>query len=380
MKARLAAVAVAAGVLSGCGGHAHHAWPLPAADLSGTRAAMGAIDSHNVARLTPRWRFSLRAVPSYSGVFASTPVADRTTVYVQDLRSNVFALDRSTGALRWTKRYDERNDGPNGLALAAGRVYGATDTDAFALDASTGHELLAPAPHKWRGAVRERRPGRLEGRRLPGHDRLLPVRARRDLRARCGHRQGALEVRDHQESVAPPDAGRRRRDLVPGLDRLTRPALRRDRESDAVGRHARVPERRRLPGPRALHRFVGRPRRAERPPALVRPGHAARRARLRLRGDADPGAAGRQGRRLRRRQGRARDRLGSADAEAAVGVRRRLAPRRSRPVAAAARDRLSRPARRGRDADGVRSGPPLRPGRRPLWLGPGDGKPGRDHA
>ncbi len=165
MKSRLAAVAVAVGILSGCGGHARHAWPLPAADLSGTRAADGAIDSHNVGKLTPRWRFPLRAAPSYSGIFASTPVADRTTVYVQDLRSNVFALDRSTGALRWSRRYDARNDGPNGLALADGRIYGATDSDAFALDASTGHELwrrhltgrteqfVNVAPVVWRGLV-----------------------------------------------------------------------------------------------------------------------------------------------------------------------------------------------------------------------------------
>ena len=56
----------------------------------------------------------------------------------QDLRSNVFALDRSTGALRWERRYHARNDGPNGLAVTSDGVYGATDTDAFALDADTG--------------------------------------------------------------------------------------------------------------------------------------------------------------------------------------------------------------------------------------------------
>src|SRR5581483_6637287 len=103
--------------------------------------------------------------PSFSGIFASTPVADSDTVYVQDLRSNVFALDRVTGTLRWAHHFDARNDGPNGLAVDDGRVYGATDESAFALAAANGRELwrrhltsateqfvdVAPVP--WHGAL-----------------------------------------------------------------------------------------------------------------------------------------------------------------------------------------------------------------------------------
>jgi alcohol dehydrogenase (cytochrome c) len=138
-----AALAAAAGVLCGCGARdGGGTWPLPNGDLAGTRAASGStIDADSVARLGVRWRFRLTARPSFSGSFASTPVADRDTVYVQDLRSNVFALDRGTGALRWARRFRARNDGPNGLAVDSERVYGATDADAFALSASTGKEL-----------------------------------------------------------------------------------------------------------------------------------------------------------------------------------------------------------------------------------------------
>jgi outer membrane protein assembly factor BamB len=115
--------------------------------------------------LEVRWRFRLTAAPSFSGIFASTPVADATTVYVQDLRSNVYALDRPTGKLRWTRRYRARNDGPNGLAVDDRRVYGATDSEAFALAASTGRELwrrhltsateqfVDVAPVVWNGLV-----------------------------------------------------------------------------------------------------------------------------------------------------------------------------------------------------------------------------------
>lgn len=141
-------------------------WRLPNSDLAGTRTAPGAtVDAAAAAGLRARWRFVFRASPSFSGIYASTPVADRTTVYIQDLRSNVFALERSTGTLRWERRYNARNDGPNGLAVDGRRVFGATDTDAFALSIATGRELwrrhltsateqfVDIAPVVWRGLV-----------------------------------------------------------------------------------------------------------------------------------------------------------------------------------------------------------------------------------
>ena len=152
---------------AGCGGqHGGGNWPLPNADLAGTRAALDAkIDSGNVPRLRVRWRFPFHARRSYSGIFASTPIVAGDTVYVQDLRSDVFALDRATGTLRWQRLYGFRNDGPNGLAFGDGRIYGGTDTDAFALDAKSGRELwrrhltsateqfVDVAPVYWHGLV-----------------------------------------------------------------------------------------------------------------------------------------------------------------------------------------------------------------------------------
>jgi alcohol dehydrogenase (cytochrome c) len=162
-----AAAVLALSVLSGCGGNSQErAWTLPAADLSGTRAAAETtVDAGSAGRLKPRWRFRLTARPTPSGVFASTPVAQGDTVYVQDLQSNVFALDRSDGAVRWTHTFSAPNEGPNGLAVDGGRVYGATDSDAFALDAESGRALwrrhlvnvrerfvdIAPVP--WKGLV-----------------------------------------------------------------------------------------------------------------------------------------------------------------------------------------------------------------------------------
>jgi outer membrane protein assembly factor BamB len=130
-------------LLSGCGSQERRApWPFSNGDLTSTRAAAGAdIDAGNVGKLRVRWRFRLTGKPGFSGIFASNPVVVGDTVYVQDLRSDVFALDRTKGAVRWTHRYHAPNDGPNGLAVERDRVYGATDSDAFALSASTGREL-----------------------------------------------------------------------------------------------------------------------------------------------------------------------------------------------------------------------------------------------
>ena len=163
----MAVATAVASLLSGCGAqHEQTTWTLPNGDLAGTRDAAGSsIGAGNVGQLEARWRFRFTAKPTYSGVFASTPVADRDTVYVQDLGSNVFALDRGTGALRWERRYRAPNGGPNGLAVDRRRVYGATDAEAFALSKSTGKELwrrhltgpteqfVQVAPVVWEGLV-----------------------------------------------------------------------------------------------------------------------------------------------------------------------------------------------------------------------------------
>jgi outer membrane protein assembly factor BamB len=158
--------ALVVSLLSGCGGRTHRTWPVASGDLAGTRAASGsAIGGDNVAGLHIRWQFPLTAKRRLSGVFASNPVVDEDTVYVQDLRSNVFALNRSTGTVRWAQRFRTSKATPNGVVVDGGRVYGATDADAFALSASNGrelwyvqlankHEQLADvAPVAWNGLV-----------------------------------------------------------------------------------------------------------------------------------------------------------------------------------------------------------------------------------
>ena len=79
---------------------------------------------------------------SINGTFAAQPVTspDRV-VYLQDLDSNVSAVDLQTGRVLWKRAYNSQDIGPNGVTYAGGRVYGASAKFAFALDATTGKEV-----------------------------------------------------------------------------------------------------------------------------------------------------------------------------------------------------------------------------------------------
>jgi outer membrane protein assembly factor BamB len=126
--------------LSGCGAaDGRGSWPLPNRDDASTRddAASG-IDRGNVGSLHVVWRFRIPTAPNESGALTATPVVSGGVVYVQDMKSNVYALDLATGKVRWRRLLDATNPGPNGLAVSGGRVYGATDAAGFALDARTG--------------------------------------------------------------------------------------------------------------------------------------------------------------------------------------------------------------------------------------------------
>lgn len=128
-------------VLSACGqGSRPSDWSTSNGDLSSTRAAPGPSPAGAPRRLRARWRFRLDGKVGFSGIYASTPVVSDGRVYIQDLNSNVFALDLATGRRLWVHRYDRADGGPNGVAVTDGVVLGNTDTTAFALDAQTGRE------------------------------------------------------------------------------------------------------------------------------------------------------------------------------------------------------------------------------------------------
>ena len=116
-------------------------WPAHNYDLANTRATTQTpINSQTVSKLKVKWRFALKGASAF-GDFASTPIVLNDTVYLQDLNSNVYALDRSNGKLEWQHTFNKPSIGPNGISYGYGRIYGATETNAFALDPSSGKLL-----------------------------------------------------------------------------------------------------------------------------------------------------------------------------------------------------------------------------------------------
>ena len=152
-----AAVLVAATVVGGASSHgfangnpppelgenAGTGWPAHNYDLSNSRANLKSdINSSNVATLKQKWAFKL----SYSGAFGaftSNPIVLNNVVYIEDPDSNVYALDETTGAVKWTHKYKSitPSGGPNGVALGYGLLFGATENKLFALDPITGKQV-----------------------------------------------------------------------------------------------------------------------------------------------------------------------------------------------------------------------------------------------
>ncbi len=126
-------------------------WPAHNYDLANSRATTHSnINASNVAKLHPIWRFRIPGSGPF-GNFATTPIVQNGVVYLQDLNSNVYALDELTGKLKWVHRFNSASIGPNGVAVGYGHVYGATEKFVFSLDPATGKLLwkttIAPTVH-----------------------------------------------------------------------------------------------------------------------------------------------------------------------------------------------------------------------------------------
>ena len=116
------------------------AWSLPGADLQNTRDVGGPINASNVSTLGVAWTDPITAATEFGG-YSATPVVSGGVMYTQDLKSNVQAINVQSGKVLWTKKYNSTSIGPNGVTVANGTVFGASETSAFALQASTGKQI-----------------------------------------------------------------------------------------------------------------------------------------------------------------------------------------------------------------------------------------------
>jgi outer membrane protein assembly factor BamB len=99
------------------------------------------INSSNVNQLGVAWTVPLEGSAGAFGNFASTPVVVNGVAYLQDLTSGVYAVNVKSGKLLWHTPYHSADEGPNGVNVVGGKVYGATSSNAFALSAATGEQL-----------------------------------------------------------------------------------------------------------------------------------------------------------------------------------------------------------------------------------------------
>jgi outer membrane protein assembly factor BamB len=118
-------------------------WPTPQGNLFNQRANLNAtIQASNVTSLDVAWSFPVKATGAFGGM-TCTPIVAGQAVYVQDMQSNVFALDRDSGDVIWEKDYNSSTEGPNGVSIGYGMIYGSTgdSREVFALDATNGKEV-----------------------------------------------------------------------------------------------------------------------------------------------------------------------------------------------------------------------------------------------
>jgi outer membrane protein assembly factor BamB len=117
------------------------AWTQPNGNLAGTRDVQSSINSSNASQLGVAWTVPLNGKAGTFGNFATTPVVVGGVAYFQDLDSGVYAVNMKSGKVLWHTQYHSENEGPNGVNVVGGKVYGATATNAFALSAATGEQL-----------------------------------------------------------------------------------------------------------------------------------------------------------------------------------------------------------------------------------------------
>jgi len=121
-------------------------WTLPGGDMQNTRDVASAITSSNVATLGVAWCVPIEStgLARSAGVddgYSTTPVVVNGVVYLQDIESNVMAIKLASGKVLWTHNYSSPNGGPDGVNVANGVVYAATNHAAVALNAATGRQL-----------------------------------------------------------------------------------------------------------------------------------------------------------------------------------------------------------------------------------------------
>jgi outer membrane protein assembly factor BamB len=116
-------------------------WTEPNGNLAGTRDVHSSINSSNASKLSVAWKVPITGKGGPYGNFSTNPVVVNGVAYFQDMSSGVYAVNMGSGKLLWHTKMNSLSEGPNGVSVTDGKVYGGTADKAFALSASTGEQL-----------------------------------------------------------------------------------------------------------------------------------------------------------------------------------------------------------------------------------------------
>lgn len=98
-------------------------WPSANQNFSNTREALeSSITTKNIGTLGTSWTFPIAGVSEW-GAATTNPIILGNTLYFEDLKSNVYAVDIKTGKQIWVKTYNEDIAGPAGVSIEGGRIF-----------------------------------------------------------------------------------------------------------------------------------------------------------------------------------------------------------------------------------------------------------------
>ena len=102
---------------------------------------MSSINSSNVSKLGVAWKVPITGKAGTFGNFATTRSSSMASSTSRTWTRACTRSRCSTGKLLWHTQIHSPNDGPDGVSVVGGKVYGETLDKAFALSAATGEQL-----------------------------------------------------------------------------------------------------------------------------------------------------------------------------------------------------------------------------------------------
>ena len=115
---------------------AANAWPLPDHDYLNSRdAGVSPIRGSTVSRLVPAW-----SVPMAAGA-STSPIVVAGTAYLQDQAGTVYAIDVSSGQVKWKTKALGFSVGPYGVSVGWGKLFASTPSGVAAFSLSNGAPL-----------------------------------------------------------------------------------------------------------------------------------------------------------------------------------------------------------------------------------------------